>query len=201
MPIAGSLERRGWFNREKIVPIRARLAYIKTDRGGREYAMDETSAKVQGVIEGIRDDLKRLNHELTAIIPKELEKARSYGDLNENAEYHSTKERQAFVEMRVSQLNRRLSELAHLRLDTLPRQAVGLFSQVVLEDAVGNVFDYTLVLPEMVDNQPGFLSVSAPRAQALLGKVPGDEVRLPADGGLVKAEITRLVNPWGEEVE
>ncbi len=162
--------------------------------------MDEISAKVQGVIEGIRDDLKRLNHELTAVIPKELAKARSYGDLSENAEYHSTKERQTFVEIRVSQLNRRLSELAHLRVETLPREAVGLFSQVVLEGEDGNVYDYTLVLPEMVDRQPGLLSVSAPRAQALLGKVPGDEVRLPADGGAVKVEITRLVNPWGEEV-
>ncbi|MEE8219070.1 MAG: GreA/GreB family elongation factor, partial [bacterium] len=106
----------------------------------------------------------------------------------------------AFVEIRVSQLNRRLSELAHLRVETLPREAVGLFSQVVLEGEDGNVYDYTLVLPEMVDKQPGLLSVSAPRAQALLGKVPGDEVRLPADGGAVKVEITRLVNPWGEEV-
>lgn len=162
--------------------------------------MDEISAKVQDVIEGIRDELKRLNHELTAVIPKELAKARSYGDLSENAEYHSTKERQTFVEIRVSQLNRRLSELAHLRVETLPREAVGLFSQVVLEGEDGNVYDYTLVLPEMVDKQPGLLSVSAPRAQALLGKVPGDEVRLPVDGGAVKVEITRLVNPWGEEV-
>lgn len=162
--------------------------------------MDEIATQVQDVIEGIRDELKRLNHELTAVIPKELAKARSYGDLSENAEYHSTKERQAFVEIRVSQLNRRLSELAHLRVETLPREAVGLFSQVVLEGEDGNVYDYTLVLPEMVDKQPGLLSVSAPRAQALLGKVPGDEVHLPADGGAVKVEITRLVNPWGEEV-
>lgn len=162
--------------------------------------MDEIATQVQGVIEGIRDELKRLNHELTAVIPKELAKARSYGDLSENAEYHSTKERQTFVEIRVSQLNRRLSELAHLRVETLPRETVGLFSQVVLEGEDGNVYDYTLVLPEMVDKQPGLLSVSAPRAQALLGKVPGDEVHLPADGGAVKVEITRLVNPWGEEV-
>ncbi len=162
--------------------------------------MDEIATQVKDVIEGIRDELKRLNHELTAVIPKELEKARSYGDLSENAEYHSTKERQTFVEIRVSQLNRRLSELAHLRVETLPREAVGLFSQVVLEGEDGNVYDYTLVLPEMVDRQPGLLSVSAPRAQALLGKVPGDKVRLPADGGAVKVEITRLVNPWGEEV-
>lgn len=162
--------------------------------------MDEIATQVQDVIEGIRDELKRLNHELTAVIPKELAKARSYGDLSENAEYHSTKERQTFVEIRVSQLNRRLSELAHLRVETLPREAVGLFSQVVLEGEDGNVYDYTLVLPEMVDKQPGLLSVSAPRAQALLGKVPGDEVRLPADGGAIKVEITRLVNPWGEEV-
>lgn len=162
--------------------------------------MDEIATQVQDVIEGIRDELKRLNHELTAVIPKELAKARSYGDLSENAEYHSTKERQTFVEIRVSQLNRRLSELAHLRVETLPREAVGLFSQVVLEGEDGNVYDYTLVLPEMVDKQPGLLSVSAPRAQALLGKVPGDEVHLPADGGAVKVEITRLVNPWGEEV-
>ncbi|MFQ6672662.1 MAG: GreA/GreB family elongation factor [Candidatus Tectimicrobiota bacterium] len=163
--------------------------------------MKERAAQVQRVIEGLRDELKRLNTELTAVIPKELEKARAYGDLTDNAEYQSTKERQAFVEMRVSQLNRRLSELTRLRLDTLPREAVGLFSRVVLEDDDGAVYDYTLVLPEMVDQQPGFLSVSAPRAQVLLGKAPGDRVRLPTDRGPVEADILRLINPWGEEVE
>lgn len=162
--------------------------------------MDELKLQVQKVIEDIREELKRLNYELTSVIPKELEKARSYGDLNENAEYHSTKERQAFVEMRVSQLNRRLSELSNLRLEKLHREKVGLFSRVFLEDDDGNAHEYKLVLAEMVEGCRGGLSVSSPRAKALLGKAPGDMVRIPSDGVVLEAEVLRLVNPWGEEV-
>jgi transcription elongation factor GreA len=163
--------------------------------------VDKLNLQVRGIVEEIREELKRLNYELTSVIPKELEKARSYGDLNENAEYHSTKERQSFVEIRVSQLNRRLSELAHLRLDKLARDKVGLFSSVFLEDNSGNVFEFSLTLPELVEKLPRALSVSSPRARALLGKSPGDSVRFPIDGGVVEADVVKLVNPWGEEVE
>ncbi|MCH7646164.1 MAG: GreA/GreB family elongation factor [Nitrospinae bacterium] len=163
--------------------------------------MDELAAQVNSVIEGIRDDLKRLNYELTAVIPKELEKARSYGDLSENFEYHSTKERQAFVQMRVSQLNRRLSDLRDLPLQNLPRETVGLFSHVFLEDDEGEVYDYKLVLPEMVEKDSCSISIGAPRAKALLGKAPGDRVRLPSEGGGIEADILRFINPWGEEID
>lgn len=163
--------------------------------------MKELSLQVKGVVEDIRGELKRLNYELTSVIPKELEKARSYGDLNENAEYHTTKERQSFVEMRVSQLNRRLSELADLRVDKLPRDKVGLFSSVVLEDGGGKVYEFCLTLPELVEKVPRALSVSSPRARALIGKSPGEPVRFPVDGGVVEAEVVKLVNPWGEEVD
>lgn len=163
--------------------------------------MEELKAQVRDVVEELREELKRLNFELTAVIPKELEKARSYGDLNENAEYHSTKERQSFVEMRVSQLNRRLSELSHLRLDRLSRDTVGLFSRVVLEDDGGNIYEYDITLPELVDKYSGGLSVSSPRAKPLLGKSPGDLVRFPTDGSVVEAEVLRLTNPWGVEVD
>ncbi len=163
--------------------------------------MEELKAQVADIIEEIREELKRLNFELTSVIPRELEKARSYGDLNENAEYHSTKERQSFVEMRVSQLNRRLSELTHLRLEKLPRETVGLFSRVALEDDEGKMYEYAITLPELVERWPGAISVSSPRARSMLGKSPGDRVRFPADGTQVEAEVLRLVNPWGEEVE
>ena len=163
--------------------------------------MQELKAQVQGVIEVIRQELKRLNFELTSIIPKELEKSRSYGDLNENAEYHSTKERQSFVESRVSQLNRRLSELTHLNLERLSKETVGLFSQVQLEDDEGNLHEYAITLPELVSNRSGGLSVSSPRARTLLGKAPGDRVRFPFDGTTVEAEVLKIINPWGEEVD
>jgi transcription elongation factor GreA len=163
--------------------------------------MEELMLQVQEVIESIREELKKLNFELTNVIPKELEKARSYGDLSENAEYQMTKERQAFVETRVSQLNRRLSELSNLRLDNLPRQRVGLFSKVFLEDEEGRAYHYALVLPEMVDKNPENLSVTSPRAKALLGKSPGDTVSLQTERGPVEAEIIRFINPWGEVID
>ena len=103
--------------------------------------------------------------------------------------------------MRVSQLNRRLSDLRDLPLQNLPRETVGLFSRVFLEDDEGEVYEYRLVLPEMVEKDSGSISIGAPRAKALLGKAPGDRVRLPSEGGAIEADILRFINPWGEEID
>jgi len=59
----------------------------------------------------LRDELNLLEHELAFDIPRELKKAVALGDLSENAEYHTAKQRQEYLKARVRQLGQRLADL------------------------------------------------------------------------------------------
>ena len=58
----------------------------------------------------LQDEITQLEHELRNELPKEILRAREYGDLSENAEYSAAKERQGYVNARLGQLQKRLGE-------------------------------------------------------------------------------------------
>jgi len=60
----------------------------------------------------LQDEITALEYEMHVELPKEILKARAHGDLSENAEYHAAKERQGFVNARLGQLRKRLSDVA-----------------------------------------------------------------------------------------
>ena len=76
----------------------------------------------------IEEEIKVLQKELTTELPRALKTAIAMGDLRENAEYHAAKERQDFVRARLGQLNQRLSDLAMINLDKIPRDRISLGS-------------------------------------------------------------------------
>jgi len=131
-----------------------------------------------------------LRHEL----PKEILKARAHGDLSENAEYHAAKERQGYVNARLGQLRKRLAELSMVDLSRLPTDKVGLGSTVVVLDlAKDQEITYKLVTSEEADVAAGKISTSSPIGRSLLGKSPGDVVRVNIPGGVRELEIVKLV--------
>jgi len=79
------------------------------------------------------DELRTLDYELKVTLPKEIQRAREYGDLRENAEYKAAKERQTFLQARIAQLQRRLQALSMINLDKVPKDKVGLGSVVTLK--------------------------------------------------------------------
>ena len=80
------------------------------------------------------EEITKLEHELRNELPKEILKARAHGDLRENAEFHAAKERQRYVDSRLSSLKLRLAELSMVDLTKIPRDRVGLGSKVVVLD-------------------------------------------------------------------
>ena len=78
------------------------------------------------LIKKFEDEIAALNHELKLELPKEIKRARELGDLRENAEYHAAKERQRLVEARISMLQKRVSEIALINVDRIPKDRVGL---------------------------------------------------------------------------
>src|SRR5713101_9462533 len=85
-------------------------------------------------IEKLEKELRSLEHEYRHELPQEIKRALAMGDLRENAEYHAALERQTYVKAKMGQIKKRLSEIAMIRLDSLPRDRVALGSMVVLYD-------------------------------------------------------------------
>jgi transcription elongation factor GreA len=141
----------------------------------------------------LQDEIAALEIELRVELPREILKARAHGDLSENAEYHAAKERQSFVSARLGQLTERLRVLSMVDMSTIPRDRVGLGSNVVVLDTKKDEkIRYKLVTSEDVDVSKGLISTSSPIGRGLLGKMVGDEVKIQIPGGLRELEIIEL---------
>jgi transcription elongation factor GreA len=144
------------------------------------------------LIKRLEDEIVQLERELTQQLPKEIQRAREHGDLRENAEYHAAKERQRFVEARVSMLRQRVSELQLMNLEKIPRDRVGFGSKLTVREG-GQTAEYELVMPEDASPERGLISVASPIGRALAGKEEGDVVKAPTPAGVREFEIVKLV--------
>jgi transcription elongation factor GreA len=149
--------------------------------------MEELKKKLQ-------EEIAALENELRIELPREILKARAHGDLSENAEYHAAKERQAFVNARLSQLHARLRDVSMIDMSKIPHDRVGLGSTVVVLDVnKDEQIRYKLVTSEDVDVAKGLISTSSPIGKGLLGKQVGDTVRIQIPGGVREMEIVELI--------
>ncbi|MEO7102003.1 MAG: GreA/GreB family elongation factor [Gemmatimonadaceae bacterium] len=127
-------------------------------------------------------EVEKLQHELNVVLPNEIRKAVELGDLRENSEYKAALERQQFVQARLGQLRMRLSKLSQIDVAQIARDAVGLGSEVTVEDTkTGKTEVYSLVFGD-VDFEEGHVSMSSPIGKALVGRQLGETIilRLPA---------------------
>lgn len=144
------------------------------------------------------DGAERLRHELHQLKTVErpsvinaIAEARAQGDLSENAEYDAARERQGFIEARISELEATLSN-AHvinpLELDADGRAVFG--ATVEIEDLdSGDRVVYQIVGDVEADIRASRISVSSPVARALIGKSEGDVVQVQAPSGLREYEV------------
>ena len=154
---------------------------------GRAKLMEDLKKKLQ-------DEITALEYELRNELPKEILKAREHGDLSENAEYHAAKERQAFVNAKLGQAQARLREFSMIDFSKIPKDRVGLGSQVVVLDIDKNEeTTYNLVTSEEADVAKGKISTSSPIGKGLLGKRVGDTVKFQIPGGFREMEVLSLL--------
>ncbi len=141
----------------------------------------------------LQDEIATLEYELHVELPREILKARAHGDLSENAEYHAAKDRQGFVNARLNQLKKRLSEMSLVDFSKIPHGKVGLGSTVVVLDTKREEeLTYNLVTSEEADAANGKISTTSPIGRALLGREVGDSVRVQSPGGVKELEILKL---------
>jgi transcription elongation factor GreA len=125
---------------------------------------------------------------------KAIEEARSHGDLTENAEFEAAKERQAFIDARLSDLEYKLSRADIIDSGNLPNDRAVFASSVVLENIdTGEDVRYQLVGPDEANIEKGRISVHSPLGKAIIGKKPGDEIILQAPGGKRSYELVEIL--------
>jgi transcription elongation factor GreA len=146
------------------------------------------------ILDKLDAELQLTKTELKVEIPKALKTAMEHGDLSENAEFKAAKERQMFLETRLSQLQQRISDVMSLDINRIPKDRSGLGSTLFLKDLnTEREIQYHLVFPEEVNPDEGKISTASPVGRALLGKQEGDEITIPLPGQQKEFEVLKIV--------
>jgi transcription elongation factor GreA len=141
----------------------------------------------------LQEEFKRLKSVDRPGIVKEIEEARSHGDISENAEYHAAKERQALLEGRIRLLEDKLARAQIIDGTGQSTDRVSFGTTVVLENTEsGEEVTYTIVGEDEADLKSGLISVTSPVARALMGKEPGSAVQVRAPKGIRGFEILEI---------
>lgn len=152
---------------------------------------------IEELMKKLAREAEALQHELNVTLPNEIRKAVELGDLKENSEYKAALERQQFVQARLGQLHQRLSKLASVDTAQIPKDRVGLGSQITVEDQkTGEREEYHLVFGDAVDFEEGHVTMSSPIGRALLGKGVGDVayLKLPTMARQLKVVELRTIH-------
>ena len=148
----------------------------------------------------LQTELDELEEELHFKLPKEIQKAREFGDLRENAEYKAAMERQSIVQARIMQVRQRLNEVNSIDVSKLPTDSIAYGSKVILYDLDRDEeVTYKLVTSEESDPEKGLISTVSPIGQSLMGKEEGDEVKVKTPNGWRNFEVKRLYTVHDEQ--
>ncbi|PYV44525.1 MAG: transcription elongation factor GreA [Acidobacteria bacterium] len=148
----------------------------------------------------LEEEIRLIEYELKNELPQELKTAVAMGDLSENAEYQSAKQRQEILNAKLAHLRKRLAEVSMINFEKIPRDRVSYGSTVVLYDTQKRVeITYKLVSVEESDLQKGLISTSSPIGKGLLNQRQGDMVKINTPGGTKEFEILKLTTIHDEE--
>ncbi len=141
----------------------------------------------------LEDEINHLKTVERPAIIRMIAEARAHGDLSENAEYHAAKERQAFVEGRVMELEDKVGRADVIDVSKLSGTTVKFGATVTMvdEDTDAKV-RYQIVGDLEANAKGGRISISSPIARALIGKSKGDTVEVSAPGGARSYEILKV---------
>ena len=113
-----------------------------------------------------------------------LDEARQLGDLKENAEYHSAKEKLKLIDVQIAELSNTISKAVIVDPSILPHDRVSFGSTIDLVDVESDdEFTYTIVGGVESNVEKGLISFNSPLAKQLMGKVEGDEFTAKLPGG------------------
>jgi transcription elongation factor GreA len=141
--------------------------------------------------EKLKDELQRLKSVERHAAIQAIAEARSHGDLSENAEYEAAKDKQGFIEGRISEIESKLAAAQIIDPTVLDAGGKVVFGSTVdlEEESTGAKVTYQIVGDDEADLKHGLISISSPIARALIGKEAGDVADVQAPGGIKSYEI------------
>ena len=141
----------------------------------------------------LQAELKNLKSVERPNIIAAIAEARSHGDLSENAEYHAAKEKQSFIEGRISDLDDKLARADVIDVSKLEGGKIRFGATVSLIDVDSEEeVTYKIVGDDEANVKEGKISISSPIARALIGKEEGDEAEVAAPSGARAYEVTKV---------
>ena len=144
--------------------------------------------------ERLKTELHRLKTIERPAVIQAIAEARSHGDLSENADYDAAKERQGFIEARISQVESKLANAQVIdprEVDADGRVVFG--ATVEIEDVdSGERNVYQIVGDDEAELKDQKISVNSPIARALIGRTEGDTAEVQAPGGVRNYEIVAV---------
>lgn len=165
------------------------------DRGPFVIAVEDQMEKIPMTREGfvaLESELKHLKSVERPAIIQAIAEARALGDLSENAEYHSAREKQSFIEGRIKELEGAISLAEVIDPKTLSG-TVKFGARVTLVDEDTDEEKVWQIVGEYEANiEKGMLNVKSPIARALIGKDEGDSVEVRTPGGDKSYEILKI---------
>lgn len=142
----------------------------------------------------LKEELQRLKSVERPSIIQQVAEARAHGDLSENAEYAAAREKQAFIETRIAQVEARLSRAQVIDTSKLSGDRVVFGATVTILDHDSDAEQmWTIVGDDEANLELKKVGISSPIARALIGKSEGDEIEIRSPKGIRKGEILKVV--------
>ena len=147
-------------------------------------------------LEIIKLELNNLKKNERPQIIQSISSAREHGDLKENAEYHAAKDKQAFVEGRITELEDVISRADVIDLSKLSGETITFGAKVkILDEDTNQETDYHIVGPYEANLEAGLISIASPIAKALIGKEENMSVEVRTPSGIKNYEIVSITIP------
>ena len=144
-------------------------------------------------LETIKQELAHLKSSERQDVIRAIAEAREHGDLSENAEYHAARERQSFIEGRISELEDVTSRAEVIDAAKLTGEKVTFGTTVsVADEDTDEESVFHIVGPYEADINRGLVSTSSPIARGLIGKSVGDSAEVQTPGGIKSYEILSI---------
>lgn len=138
----------------------------------------------------LEEELRKLIHEERPAVIKAIEEARGHGDISENADYDAAKERQAWIEARINEIQTKIVNAEVVDPSTLKSNTIIFGAFVELRDQESDEEStYQIVGVDEADVKQGKISVFSPLARSLIGKKKGDVIELKTPKGEKEYEV------------
>ena len=159
--------------------------YRPTEKPGSQFITRAGAAR-------LKEELDQLWKVERPRVTQAVSEAAAQGDRSENAEYTYGKKRLREIDRRVRFLRKRLDGMTVVDAPPSDRSRVYFGAWVTLEDFDGKQFRHRIVGPDEFDQAPGYISMDAPLARALMRKGLDDEVTVPLPGGEKRFAIVEI---------